>query len=81
VFLAEDEAEFRMVMIEFIIFRFENNHNPILEEIIEVQRVRIKALSVKVVYSTAGECIERSGKRDTHSFSGRSTWKQMTSPS
>jgi hypothetical protein len=36
VFLAQDEAEFRMVMVWFIIFRFEDNHNPILEKIIKM---------------------------------------------
>lgn len=40
-FLAEDEAKFWMVMVRFVVLRFENNHNPILEEIVKLQGVRI----------------------------------------
>lgn len=73
-FLAEDEAKFWVIMIWLLVFGLEDDHNTILEEIIELQWIGIETLRIQVMDSGAGVNLEYDGIREwTHSFSGRST--------
>lgn len=82
--LAQDEVEFRVLWIRLLMFGSEEDHDAVLEEVVELHRIRVKALHLQIM-DPATEEISTSPRsnhrRVTHSFSGRSTWKQMISPS
>ena len=72
-----------MILIRFLKLRPEHNHNPVLQEVIVLHWVGVKSLALEVMtLSDTVNCdVQAEGYGKTYSFSGRSTWKQMMSPS
>ena len=49
VFLAEHEAEFRMVVVGIFELGAEDHHHAVLEEIVEMNRIRVEPLTLEVM--------------------------------
>lgn len=49
--LAQDKAELGMIVIRIFIFGSEYNHDTILDEVVEVDGIGMKALTFEVVNS------------------------------
>jgi hypothetical protein len=80
--LAQNEIEIWMVMIRLNQLGLEHNHDTVLKEVIVLQWVGVEILCFKIVNPAATMSIgNKSVELKTNSFSGRSTWKQITSPS
>lgn len=50
-FLAQDKAELGMIVIRIFIFGSEYDHDTVLDEVVEVDRIGMKALTLEVVNS------------------------------
>lgn len=80
--LTEDETEFRVVMVCFIELGSEEDHDPVLQEVVVLSRVRVEPLVLQIVYPMHAINFRHNIEIEaTDSLSLMSTWKQMISPS